>query len=86
MPVGVLEAAAAAGTRGDRGRLLGAGDGGLFLGFGVLKRRDEREVEVKYESKRELVAQEMWFHSSAGKSNEVTSVLHKAINWVMWKI
>lgn len=36
MPVGVLEAAAAAGTRGDRGRLLGAGDGGLFLGFGVL--------------------------------------------------
>lgn len=35
MPVGVLEAAA--GTKGDRGRLLGAaGEGGLFLGFGVL--------------------------------------------------
>lgn len=36
LPVGVLEAAA--GTRGDNGRLLGAaGDGGLFLGFGVLQ-------------------------------------------------
>lgn len=35
LPVGVL--AAAAGTKGDNGRLLGAaGDGGLFLGFGVL--------------------------------------------------
>lgn len=37
LPVGVLEAAAFAGTSGDKGRLLGAaGDGGLFLGFGVL--------------------------------------------------
>lgn len=34
MPVGVLDATA--GTSGDKGRLLGAGDGGLFLGFGVL--------------------------------------------------
>lgn len=42
LPVGVLEAAA--GTKGDNGRLLGAaGDGGLFLGFGVLVRREETE-------------------------------------------
>lgn len=35
-PAGVLEAAAA-GTSGDSGRLFGAaGDGGLFLSFGVL--------------------------------------------------
>lgn len=35
LPAGVLEAPA--GTSGDRGRLFGAaGDGGLFLGFGVL--------------------------------------------------
>lgn len=55
MPTGVLEAAA--GTSGDKGRLLGAaGDGGLFLGFGgVLMGREE----MKYESTRresELVA------------------------------
>ena len=49
MPVGVFEAVA--GTSGDRGRLLGAaGDGGLFLGFGVLMRREEMKVEVEYES------------------------------------
>lgn len=55
LPTGVLEAAA--GTSGDKGRLLGAaGDGGLFLGFGgVLMGREE----MKYESTRresELVA------------------------------
>lgn len=39
-PVGVLEAAA--GTKGDRGRLLvAAGDGGLFLGLVLLRRRQE---------------------------------------------
>lgn len=44
LPVGVLEAAA--GTRGDRGRLLGAaGDGGLFLGFGVLVRKRQVRQE-----------------------------------------
>lgn len=49
MPVGVFEDTA--GTRGDRGRLLGAaGDGGLFLGFGVLMRKEEMKVEVEYES------------------------------------
>lgn len=32
----------AAGTRGERGRLLGAGDGGLFLGLGVLRSRETR--------------------------------------------
>lgn len=44
LPVGVLgaAAAAAAGTKGDKGRLLGAaGDGGLFLGFGVLRSRED---------------------------------------------
>lgn len=47
LPVGVLEAAA--GTRGDRGRLLGAaGDGGLFLGFGVLVRK--RQVRQRADS------------------------------------
>ena len=45
LPVGVLEPdAAAAGTRGDRGRLLGAaGDGGLFFSFWVLRRRESWE-------------------------------------------
>lgn len=44
LPVGVLEAAA--GTRGDRGRLFGAaGDGGLFLGFVVLRSREEMKCE-----------------------------------------
>lgn len=53
LPVGVLEAGVdAAGTKGDRGRLLGAaGDGGLFLGFGVLRSREEMTVKVKYEQK-----------------------------------
>lgn len=50
LPAGVLEAAAAAtGTQGDKGLLLGAaGDGGLFLGFGVLmdRRRDGRRGET----------------------------------------
>ena len=51
LPVGVLEGAA--GTSGDRGRLLGAaGEGGLFLGFGVLMRGEETAAQVKYESKR----------------------------------
>lgn len=50
MPVGVLEAAA--GTKGDNGRLLGAaGDGGLFLGFGVLETREEMAAEVNYEQR-----------------------------------
>lgn len=41
LPAGVLEAAA--GTSGDRGRLFGAaGDGGLFLGFGVLRGKREK--------------------------------------------
>lgn len=45
LPVGVLEAAA--GTKGDRGRLLGAaGDGGLFLGLGVLVRRRQVRQEL----------------------------------------
>lgn len=45
LPVGVLEAAA--GTKGDRGRLLGAaGDGGLFLGFGVLVRKRQVRQEL----------------------------------------
>lgn len=55
MPVGVLEAAAAAaaGTRGDRGRLLGAaGDGGLFLGFGVLTSIKGETVTVNYEQEK----------------------------------
>lgn len=44
LPVGVLEAAA--GTSGDRGRLLGAaGDGALFLGLGVLRRSRRRRAE-----------------------------------------
>lgn len=52
MPAGVLEAAA--GTKGDNGRLFGAaGDGGLFLGFGVLLRGEETAVEVKYEQENE---------------------------------
>lgn len=49
LPEGVF-AAPAAGTNGDRGRLLGAaGDGGLFLGLGVLRSRQE----VKYEQENE---------------------------------
>lgn len=52
LPVGVLEAAA--GTKGDKGRLLGAaGEGGLFLGFGVLMRREKMAAEVKYEQEKE---------------------------------
>lgn len=71
LPVGVLEeAAAAAGTKGDRGRLLGAaGDGGLFLGFRVLRSREEMTVEVKYEQEKQWRrAQEIRFH--VGKSND----------------
>lgn len=56
LPVGVLEATVFAGTSGDKGRLLGAaGDGGLFLGFGVLLRREEAKYEImsrRKESKR----------------------------------
>lgn len=38
---------AAAGTSGDSGRLLGAaGDGGLFLGFGVLWGGSDRDGET----------------------------------------
>lgn len=70
MPVGVLEAPA--GTKGDNGRLLGAaGDGGLFLGFGVLVRREETES---------------WQHGTShfiavqGEGNKVPGALHKAHN------
>lgn len=69
--------AAAAGTSGDRGRLLGAaGDGGLFLGFGVLR----SGAEVKYEQETE--EHEKAERESKGgkwhlKGNEVPSVLHK---------
>lgn len=88
MPIGVLEAAAAAapaaaaGTKGDKGRLLGAaGDGGLFLGFGVLRRREETQVEVKQEQEREERQSEgMRFHSSGGKGNEVPSAAQKTTN------
>lgn len=78
LPVGVLEEAGAAGTKGDRGRLLGAaGDGGLFLGFGVLRSREETTVEVKHErEKQSRRAQEMRFH--VGKSND--SAAHTAHN------
>lgn len=37
LPVGVLEV----GARGDSGRLLGAGEGGLFLDRGALRSRGE---------------------------------------------
>ena len=79
MPVGVLAAAAAAaGTKGDKGRLLGAaGDGGLFLGFGVLMSREEMAAGVKYKQER---AQEMRFHSSEQKGNNVPGALHKDHN------
>lgn len=63
--MGVLEAAA--GTRGDNGRLLGAaGDGGLFLGFGVLQRKrgDDGGAEIH----------QMAFKSTMRKGNEVPGV------------
>lgn len=80
MPVGVL--AAAAGTKGDKGRLLGAaGDGGLFLGFGVLMSREKTAAQVKYKQEKELtVPQEMRFHNSMEKGNDVPSAVHKDHN------
>lgn len=53
--MGVLEAAA--GTSGDSGRLLGAaGDGGLFLGFGVLRGGGDGGGETLSEVGRHLIA------------------------------
>lgn len=78
MPVGVLAAAAAAGTKGDKGRLLGAaGDGGLFLGFGVLISKKEMAAEVKYKQER---PQGVRFHSGEQKGNNIPGAVHKDHN------
>lgn len=45
LPAGVFEEEVWAGTKGDRGRPLGAaGDGGRFLSFGALTERGKQEV------------------------------------------